>query len=282
MEQPRAVLAARNLSYRAGHGAGGRLLVDGVSLRVAPGEFIAILGPNGAGKTTLLRLLAGELDPARGEVELNGRRISSWGHVERARMRAVLPQESKLAFGFSALEVALFGRYPHRDHLLNKRDVDIALAALDAADAGHLAARDFTTLSGGEKSRVQMARVLAQLWEPPLPAKGGQDLGLGRCLLLDEPTAALDLAHQHTSLAAARRFAKEQGAAAVAVLHDLNLAGQYADRLLMMHGGRLVAEGAPADVIDAQTVERVFGLPVRVMRHPDTGLPLAAAAAAAA
>ena len=263
-------------AMRLGYSAGGRDLVRELSMAVVPGEFVAVLGPNGAGKTTLLKLLAGEIEPHRGAVELNGKAMTTWRHAERARMRAVLPQESRLAFAFTALEVALFGRYPHRAGALTRQDRAIAHAALAATDCAHLLARDFTTLSGGEKARVQLARVLAQLWEPC--AIGARRLP--RCLLLDEPTAALDLAHQHATLATARRFAREQGdIAVVAVLHDLNLAAQYADRLVMLQEGSVAAAGTPHEVLNAATIERVFGLAVRVLRHPDSGLPLIAARA---
>ena len=266
------MLRAENLTYSVA----GRALVRDVSMTAAPGEFLAILGPNGAGKTTLLKLLSGEVETRQGTVELNGQPLAKWKHAERARMRAVLPQESKLAFSFTALEVALFGRYPHRAGILNRQDREIARAALAATDCAHLMERDFTTLSGGEKARVQLARVLAQLWEP-CEIHGAV---LPRCLLLDEPTAALDLAHQHATLAAARNFARAHGdVAVVAVLHDLNLAAQYADRLILMRDGGVFAAGAPVTVLSAETIEAVFGLPVRVLRHPDTGLPLIAAAA---
>jgi iron complex transport system ATP-binding protein len=266
------MLRATHLHYAVA----GRALVREVSLTVAPGEFLAVLGPNGAGKTTLLKLLAGEAAPHGGTVELNGRPLAQWRHAQRAQIRAVLPQESRLAFAFTALEVALFGRYPHRAGALTRGDREIARAALAATDCAHLAARDFTTLSGGEKARVQLARVLAQLWEPCVIDGRRQP----RCLLLDEPTAALDLAHQHATLAAARRFAHEQGDVAVlAVLHDLNLAAQYADRLLMLREGAVAATGTPAQVLTEPGIESVFGLPVRVLRHPDTGLPLVAARA---
>ena len=142
------------------------------------------------------------------------------------------------------------------------------------ADATHLAERDFTTLSGGEKARVQLARVLAQLWHPAQVAGARRP----RFLLLDEPTAALDLKHQHTTLATARRYARDQGdLGIVAVLHDLNLAAQYADRVVLMRQGAIVADGAPHSILTAQMVEAVFDLPVRVLQHPDHGAPLIAA-----
>jgi iron complex transport system ATP-binding protein len=267
------MLQARDLRYRAG----GRALIDGVSLAVAPGELLAIAGPNGAGKSTLLRLMCAELVPHAGEIALNGRPLAAWRARERARMLAVLPQESRLAFAFTGREVALFGRYPHRAGALEREDLRIADAALAEADATHLAERDFTTLSGGEKARVQLARVLAQLWTR-CEIDGRR---APRLLLLDEPTAALDLKHQHATLAAARAFARrETDVAVIAVLHDLNLAAQYADRVLLMQAGRLAVDGVPASVLTAERVGQVFGLAVEVLRHPSDGRPLIVASTA--
>ncbi len=267
------MLTARDLSFYAGS----RALVDKVSLTAAPGEFVAIAGPNGAGKSTLIKLLAQELMPASGIIELNRLPLNDWRALERARMLAVLPQESKLAFAFTGLEVALFGRYPHcttRAGMLARDDRRIAMEALAMADATHLAERDFTTLSGGEKARVQLARVLAQLWTPCTVDGKRQP----RYLLLDEPTAALDLKHQHATLAAARDFARREGdVGIIAVLHDLNLAAQYADRLLLMQHGHIAVQGRPAEVLTAECIEAVFEIKVNVMRHPDSGAPLIAA-----
>lgn len=268
------MLAAHGISLRVG----ARALVDEVSLAIAPGELVAVAGPNGAGKSSLLRLLARELPASAGRIDLNGRPLERWRAAQRARMLAVLPQASRLSFGFSAREVALFGRYPHADGMLGPEDRAIADAALALAQATHLAGRDFTTLSGGEQARVQLARVFAQLWTPHV-ADGRR---LPRLMLLDEPTAALDLRHQHAVLAAARGFARRSGDVGIlAVLHDLNLAAQYADRVILMQRGRIVAAGTPAEVLTAQRIGAVFDHEVRVLAHPDSGVPLIAAAPAA-
>ena len=265
------MLAAHDLSFHAGP----RALVDRVSLNVASGEFVAIAGPNGAGKTTLLKMLAQETAPGTGTIVLNGLPLGDWRALERARMLAVLPQESRLAFAFTGLEVALFGRYPHRGGVIGKSDRAIAHEALAMADAAHLAERDFTTLSGGEKARVQLARVLAQLWTPCVIDGKRQP----RFLLLDEPTAALDLKHQHATLQAARDFARREGdVGIIAVLHDLNLAAQYAGHLLLMQQGCIAAQGPPAQVLTVECVEAVFEIKVNVLRRPDSGAPLIVAA----
>ena len=241
-------------------------LLDALSLGVAPGEVLAVVGPNGAGKTTALRLLAGERQPTAGSVRLDGRPLSETPADALALRRAVLPQESGLAFGFSALDVVLLGRTPHR----TTRRTDLAAAgrAMEQAGVDHLADRRYPTLSGGERQRVHLARTLAQL---DGPASG--DGAAGRYLLLDEPTSALDLAHQHSVLKTARRQAAE-GVGVVAVLHDLNLAAQYADRIAVLAAGRLVAVGTPAAVLTPTVVRCAFGITVVVTAHPCAACPL--------
>ncbi|WP_164007655.1 heme ABC transporter ATP-binding protein [Pyxidicoccus trucidator] len=235
-----------------------------IDLVLQPGEVVAVVGPNGAGKSTLLSALAGELRLAAGEVLLEGLPLERWQPRERARRLAVLPQESSLGFGFTVLEVALLGRSPHTGRGSQGADLDAALAALDATDMRHLASRPYPTLSGGEKQRVQLARVLAQL---SAPLEQGH-----RYLLLDEPTASLDLAHQHLVLEAAGRFARE-GGAVLAVLHDLNLAARHAHRLVLLAGGRLVEEGPPAQVLRPELIADTFGLDVVIAEWPGVSGP---------
>jgi iron complex transport system ATP-binding protein len=247
-----------------------RLLVN-LDMRLEPGEFLAVLGENGAGKTTLLRALAGEpLAPLRssGRVTLAGRPIHAWSARERARLRAVLPQHTDLAFAFTAEEVARLGRYPHGGTAVD--DALIAARALQMADAEHLAQRDVATLSGGERARVFLAAVLAQLWET--------ESDQPRFLLLDEPTAALDLAHQHHLLATAREFAATRGLGMLAILHDLNLAAQYADRVLVLRDGGLLAQGAPREVLTPALIAEGFAVAASVLAHPLKPAPLIATA----
>lgn len=245
---------------------GGRALLDDVSLTVAAGEVLAVLGPNGAGKSSLRKALSGEWQPSRGTVTLNDKPLTQWPLADLARMRAVLPQDSTLNFPFTVLEVALLGRTPHLRGRERPHDLTVARAALEAAEASHLATRLYPTLSGGERQRVQLARVLAQVWDAP------QD-GAARYLLLDEPTSNLDLAHQHQTLAIARRFAA-QGVGVFIILHDLNLAAQYADRLLLLKAGRVVVTGSPVEVLQAELLREVFQLPVIVTHHPQLIAPL--------
>ncbi len=256
------MLALDSVTVRAGQAT----LLDALSLSVAPGEVLAVVGPNGAGKTTALRVLAGETTPAAGEARLGGRLLADVADL--ARRRAVLPQESGLAFGFTALDVVLLGRTPWR---ASRRD-DLAAAARAMAQASveHLAGRRYPTLSGGERQRVHLARALAQI-DGPAASDGGAPAG--RYLLLDEPTSALDLGHQHGVLRTARRVASE-GVGVLAVLHDLNLAAQYADRIAVLAAGRLLAVGTPGSVLTPTVVRCAFGITVMVTAHPCAACPL--------
>ena len=247
----------------------GQFLLREVSFELRPGELLAIIGPNGAGKSTLLKVLCGDLVPTSGGVVLEGRSLRDWAPLQQARCRAVLPQESSLSFPFTVLEVVLMGRGPHTRGPYDGHDREIAWAALERTGVAELAKREYPTLSGGEKQRVQFARVLAQIWEPP---EAGH-----RYLFLDEPTNNLDLAHQHHTLNVARRFALE-GTAVVAVLHDLNLAAQYADRILLLQRGRVVAVGRPGEVLSVEVLSPAFGLPVVVTCHPCFDCPLVVSA----
>ena len=218
-----------------------------------------MVGPNGAGKSTLLRALAGDVATAGGDVRLAGRPLGRWRPVELARARAVVLQHAGLDFDFTALDVALLGRAPHSGVLRHTRDIAIAAAALAACGAAHLRGRAYPTLSGGERQRVQLARALAQIWDvrPDAP----------RYLLLDEPTAALDLAHQHHVLQKLLEWA-QRGTGVLVVLHDLNLAAAYADRVLVLRAGRSVACGPPAEALTAAVVEVAFDIRVALVDAP--------------
>jgi iron complex transport system ATP-binding protein len=236
-----------------------------VSLEIAPGEVLAVLGENGAGKTTLLRALAGERAPTSGSVALDGRRLQHWKPRALAARRAVLPQDTSIAFRFTALETVLIGRYAFVRGDARTHDVAIARAALAKVDAAHLEARTVTELSGGERARVQLARVLAQLWEPVA--------GQPRFLLLDEPTASLDARHQLDVLALTRELAHAQGFGVLVVLHDLNLAARAADRVVLMKDGRIEAQGNPQAVFTATQLARCFGVEALVLPHPRRAHP---------
>lgn len=236
---------------------GGKEVLRGVDLDVRSGEVLGLVGPNGAGKSTLLAALSGDQAAAEGEVSLWGRPVGEWTAIDTARRRAVLPQSHQVAFPFTVREVVAMGRAPWaRTERSGDDDRRIARAlALIEADA--FADRPFTSLSGGEQARVMLARVVTQ------------DAGL---VLLDEPTAALDLRHQEMVGRLCRSLAAE-GRAVVIVLHDLDLAAAYCDRTALLADGRIAACGPPAEVFTADRLGEVYRQPVKVDHDPDTGSP---------
>lgn len=253
-------LEARGLVLRRGRDT----LVDGVDLVLPPGRLLVVVGPNGAGKSSLVGLLSGAVTPTAGEVRLDGRSLAQWPPAELARRRAVMRQQAELAFNFTVREVAELGRSPHRGLASAAEDAAAVRWAMQAAQIAVFADRLYPTLSGGERQRAQLARVLAQL--------RGRDDGLaGRCLLLDEPTASLDLRHQFEVLEVARALAA-QGCAVLAVLHDLAMAARYADEVLVMQQGRVVATGRPDRVLADPAVEAVFEIRLEWL----WGVPVAA------
>lgn len=241
-------------SYRAGR----IRIVESVSMDVRYGEVLALVGPNGAGKSTVLGLLSGDISPTEGTVELDGRPLHEWDAKELARVRAVLLQANQVAFSFTAQQVIEMGRAPWMGTERADGDAEAIADAVAVTDVAHLTDRMFPTLSGGEKARVSLARVLAQET---------------RIVLLDEPTAALDLRHQEEVLRISRRLAAE-GKAVIVVLHDLSLAAAYADEIAILADGALAARGTPEEVLTAERIETVYGTPVRVIPDPDTGRPV--------
>lgn len=243
---------------------GDRLCVDQLSLSVRPGTVTALLGPNGAGKSSVLNIAAGQWPPSAGRVLLDGVALSTWPARARATKMAVLPQQSALSFPFQVEEVVALGRLPHgtgRD-----RDQHCVSQALRLFGMEGLRRQLYPALSGGERQRVQLARVLAQLW----PDAAGQCEGV---LLLDEPTAALDWAHQLELLQHLRGLAT-QGMAILLVLHDLNLALRFADQVGLLSQGCMQAFGPPQQVLTATTIRQVFGVDVVLQSHPHDGRPV--------
>lgn len=254
LDRGATLLRVRGVSARRGD----RQVLTDVDLTVHAGELVALVGPNGAGKSSLLGAIAGDLAPSWGSVEVAGRPLAAWEPTELALRRAVLPQHFAVAFPFLAGEVVRMGRAPWRD-VVPRDDDDLRVAAaLAAADADSLADRPVTALSGGERARVALARLLAQ------------DAQL---LLLDEPTAALDLGHQEMVMRLLRERVA-QGDGVVVVLHDLSLATAHADRLAVVDAGRVVADGPPESVATADLLERVYRAPIEVLAHPVTGAPM--------
>ena len=255
------MLEISNVSLNIGR----RKLVDDISFNVRPGELVAICGPNGAGKSSLMRLISGELKPTSGNVSWHGIALTEWNLLALARQRALLQQRCDVSFDYTALEVILLGRHPHHRGATRPLDIQVAESALQEVDASHLAGQIYTTLSGGEQARVQMARVLAQIWEAS---------DIPRLLLLDEPTAALDPRQQHRILSVARQWAQKGDVAVVAIVHDLNLAALYADRIALLREGRLQLIDSVGNVVTPQAVEACFDLPCVMLPHPDGGMPV--------
>ena len=243
-------LVARDIHVRRGN----RCILQAVDLSVAPGRLLALVGPNGAGKSSLLNVLAGLLVPSRGHVTLDDRPLNQWSPTALARRRAMLSQQVHLDFAFSTNEVVMLGRSPHPpNNSAVMGDQGIVEAALRAARAWELRGRNYLDLSGGEQQRVQLARVLAQVWEQHDEPSW---------VLLDEPEAGLDIAHQHFVLEHARTLTR-QGYGVITVLHDLNLAARYADDVALLAQGRLLHHGSPAYALDPHTLSTVYGLPLR-------------------
>lgn len=239
-------------------GYGERTVLRAVSLKVWPGELLAVVGPNGAGKSTLVKVLAGQLKPRTGRVELFGQPVTSLTPREMARSVATVGQENAVAFSFTVLEIVLMGRAPHLGRLAfeGRRDLEIAGQALARLDLIDLAGRHIQELSGGERRRVFLARALAQ--EP-------------RVALLDEPTAFLDLRHAAEIFTRFKELAGQSKMAVVATLHDLNVAALYADRVLLMKDGAAIGQGTPEEVLTHANLRAVYETELHVGRNPLTG-----------
>ncbi|MEH3154335.1 MAG: ABC transporter ATP-binding protein [Gordonia paraffinivorans] len=257
MNDSAPTLGARDLVL----GYGGRTIVDGLRVDIAPGAVTAVVGPNACGKSTLLRGLSRLLAPTRGQVVLDGHDISTLRTKEVARRLGLLPQTSIAPEGITVADLVARGRFPHQRVLRQfSRDDERAVAeAMTATGVDELAGRPVDELSGGQRQRVWVAMVLAQ--QTPV-------------ILLDEPTTFLDIAHQIELLDLFRRLNRAQGSTIVAVLHDLNHACRFADVVIAMKDGAIVAQGAPADVITAELVEEVYGLPCRIIDDPESHTPL--------
>jgi iron complex transport system ATP-binding protein len=247
--------SCRGVTFRYPESA--RPAVDGVTVDVPGGSCTAVLGPNGSGKSTLLRLMLGTLAPSAGSVELDGRPVADWGREEIARAVGVVPQGEEAVFPMTVREMVAMGRYPHLGPWRRERDADRRAVeqAMRRCDVLAFASRPISTLSGGERQRARVARALAQ--EPA-------------ALALDEPSAALDVSHEMAIFELLRDLGRA-GTTVLLVTHNLNLAARYADRLVLLDRGRVAAAGAPDEVLVRETIEQVYGWPVRIDRHPGPG-----------
>lgn len=260
---PALSLTDVSFSYDGMHQTFSEPVLNHLHSCVPAGSLVAVLGPNGSGKSTLLKLLARLLKPQNGSIELFGKPLAQLTARDLATCVAFVPQETLQVFPFTIGEMVLMGRSPHHQgwggwHWEDREDREIASAAMEELDVLHLSSRLVSDVSGGERQRAVIARALAQ--QP-------------RVLLLDEPTAFLDLHHQLDIAKILRRLNRERGLTVVLVSHDVNLASQYCDVIVLLHNGRIVKEGAPESVVREDVLHEVYGCPVLVDRHPQSGLP---------
>lgn len=255
------MLRTENISYAIGK----KEILKNISAEFQPGEFNMILGPNGSGKSTFLKIFSGEIGKFHGSVVYGDKKIAAIRKEELARKRAVMSQHTELGFPLLVEEVVMMGRYPHFTFNPNKKDISICNEIIQKMRLEEFKDRNYLTLSGGEKQRVQFARVLAQVWEEP--ADGF------RYLFLDEPLNSLDISYQHEFLKLAADLIKHH-TVIIAVMHDINLAAQYADRLFFFKQGEMIREGKPAAILSSELIDTVFNIKTTVIPNPVNGKPL--------
>ncbi|HEX3164667.1 MAG TPA: heme ABC transporter ATP-binding protein [Chitinophagaceae bacterium] len=255
------MLKTENISFSVGK----KQILKNVSASFLPGEFNMILGPNGSGKSTFLKIFSGEINKFQGIVLYDDKKIKELRKEELAKKRAVMSQQADLGFPLLVEEVVLMGRYPHFTFNPNKKDITICNEVIERMNLVEFKERNYLTLSGGEKQRVQYARVLAQVWEKPTDGY--------RYLFLDEPLNSLDISYQHEFLQSAVELMKEH-TVLIAVMHDINLAAHYADNLFFLKEGEMVVHGRPKDILTENIIEQVFNIKTTVIENPVTGKPL--------
>ncbi len=255
------MLKTENIYYHIGK----KLILNGINAQFDPGEFNMILGPNGSGKSTFLKIFSGELNGNEGSVFYGDQKISALKKETLAKYRAVMSQQPELSFPLMVEEVVMMGRYPHFSFSPNKKDEDICNQVMERMNLISFKERNYLTLSGGEKQRVQYARVLAQIWEKPTTGY--------RYLFLDEPLTSLDINYQQEFLQIAREFTNAD-TILIAVMHDINLAIQYADKLFFLKEGELIAHGKPKDILSAALIKQVFNVSTTIINNPVTNTPL--------
>ncbi|QNK61248.1 heme ABC transporter ATP-binding protein [Pedobacter sp. PAMC26386] len=252
------MIQVKNITYQIGK----KELVKDLSFEVKPGELLAVLGANGAGKSTLMKLLCREITPVYGDIMLRGQNLKQYKLPELAKIRAVLAQQNTISISFVVNELVMMGRYPHFEHQPGPHDAEIVKKVMEETGITHLSGRDYNTLSGGEQQRVQLSRVLAQIYDCP-----------DACLFLDEPTNGLDLLYQQQVMELARRLA-DRGYCVICILHDINFASRFADKILMLKDGQKVAMGAPLEVINCENIHETFSINVKLMACEGYSCPL--------
>lgn len=233
-------------------------LVKDISFTVRPGEVLALLGANGAGKSTLISMLCGERTPGSGHISFFGKPLAAYSSEELACKRATLSQHNVVNMAFPVADIVMMGRYPHFRNRPTGHDLEVVNEAMAICGVAHLKERTYLSLSGGEQQRVQLARILSQIWD-----------SAGALLILDEPIAAMDAFYQQQTLAIVKAFARK-GFMVVAALHEINLAAQYADRILMMKNGRRWRDGTPSEVLTPLNIYSVFSIETEVVINPRT------------
>lgn len=251
------MLRVENITYEINK----RTLVRNLSFSMHCGEVVAVLGANGAGKSTLIKMLSREKKVSSGDIVLNGKPIEAYGSAELALKRAVMSQHNVVNIDFQVREIVMMGRYPHYQHNPSENDKHIVRQTMEICGVSEMEERSILTLSGGEQQRVQLARVLAQVWDCP-----------GALLLMDEPVSGMDLQYQQQTLAIVTALAR-RGFMVITVLHDINLAAQYADRILLLKNGRKWNDGTPAEVLNTKNVYNIFSIEAEVNSHSQTLKP---------
>ncbi|NOQ97131.1 MAG: ATP-binding cassette domain-containing protein [Calditrichae bacterium] len=236
-------------------------VLHNIQLSVTPGEFVGLIGPNGAGKSTLLKLIDRILHPGSGRISVRNKPLESYTRKELARIMGYVQQNFSTAYNYSVMDIILMGRFPYQRvwTFESRLDREIALKAMETTDCIHLKEREFATLSGGEKQLVILASALAQ--EPDI-------------LLLDEPTAALDLKHQFHFYQILKKLQFQQQKTVISVTHDVNLASQFCNRIIILKDGTVRADGPVKEVLQAQLIQEIYGIPVQVIPHPESNLPV--------
>ncbi len=268
------MLEARNITFRVGN----KTLISEFSAAFVPGELSLIIGPNGAGKSTVIKILARLLRPQNGTIEYEGVDVSQTSESDLAKRRAVLSQAIEIAFPLTVREVVMMGRYPHFGGRPAQVDELIVNELMDFFEVTEFSDRNYQTLSGGERQRVNFARVLAQLWRAGLDSKQEQKALSApspcRYLFLDEPLTFLDIRHQIEFMKKVREFANARDVVAVGVVHDLNLAARFADRIILLNHGRIAVNGTPSEVLTTDRIMEVFGIKTTFVPVEKSGIYL--------